>query len=179
MTCERFLTFGAVSSVSRPTRGPKDSVERPRCRSSRPATSGFSRSVTRSSSGRAWNLRLPLEHLPQVAQPLGVPLGDVARLAPVLGVVVQLPDVLVERPPGGRPTISQGTPWRVTAVQPSWYTPRLPIISKYCVRVPVRGLGLVERVVEAGALNRLLGDASEGLGHVEPGRPPGSSAARR
>ena len=65
-------------------------------------------------------LGLALEDLLQLAQLLGVLGGQVAGLAPVVGVVVELPDVLVEGPLRRRPTISHGMPWRVTAVQPSW-----------------------------------------------------------
>ena len=120
MTCERFLTLGAASSVSRPTRGP----ERQRRAAEVQVEPAGDLGVLALGDPVVERedvvlLGLALEDLLELAQPVGVLGGEVARLAPVGGVVVELPDVLVERALGVS-TISHGTPWRVTAVQPSW-----------------------------------------------------------
>ena len=108
-------------------------------------------------------LGLALEHLLQLAQPVGVLVGEVAGLAPVVGVVVELPDVLVEgalrrvHHLPGDPVPGHRCP---ALVVDAAVADHLEVLRG----VPVLGLRRVEGVAQAGALHGLLLDPAERLG---------------
>ena len=105
--------------------------------------------------------------------------GDVVVLREVLGEVVELPAVGVERRErvgGDRraerlpASANDGPGQGQTARQPSWSMARWPNISKYCVWCRVSASGVVEGVGEADAVQRRLRDAADGGRRLEPER---------